>query len=236
MIACAAGSKETSVELLSEGGVEAVPVPLGIRSALCLSDAQVEELARLVMAAEGHCGVPQEVEWALDRSGRLFLLQSRPLHASSEWIEQEEAPREVEGHPRLLTGASASTGCGSGPVFLSFGPEDFGVSRGCGSRGAPLPPAVRPGHGPGVRHRGGHRRSHRAHGFPREGIRHPRGAGHAQGDDTLRNGDVVTVDGNRGAVYEGRAEGLLAERSEQVPRGCRARPFTLFWPMFPATS
>jgi pyruvate,water dikinase len=225
VIARAAGSKETSVELMPEGGVEAVSVPLPIRSVLCLSNAQVEELARLVLIAEGHCGVPQEVEWALDRSGRLFLLQSRPLHASSQWTEQEEAPLEVEGHPRLLTGASASTGCGSGPVFLSFGPDDI---QGFPD-GAVL--VARHSHPQYVRVMDrasaivadigaptGHMASlAREFGIPAVLDTHCSTA-------VLKPGDVVTVDGNRGAVYEGRAEGLLAEQSERSSKGMSGTP------------
>jgi cytochrome P450 len=43
-----------------------------------LSDAQVLAVARLAKAAERHHGCPQDVEWALDATGEVFLLQSRP--------------------------------------------------------------------------------------------------------------------------------------------------------------
>ena len=220
-----AGSKETSVEPLSQGGVGAVPVPQERRPSLCLTDAQVEELARLVQAAESHYGAPQEVEWALDRPGKLLLLQSRPLHASSQWTEKEEAPGEVEGHPLLLAGVSASTGCGSGPVFLSFDPDDI---RGF-PEGAVL--VARHSHPQYVRVMDrasaivtdigaptGHMASlAREFGIP--AVLDTHGATAA-----LKPGDVVTVDGNRGAVYEGCAQGLLAEQGERGPRGMSGTP------------
>ena len=220
-----AGSKETSVEALSEGGVEAVPVPSELRPSLCLTDGQVEELARLVQAVESHYGVPQEVEWALDRSGQFFLLQARPLHASSRWTEKEETPKEVEGHALLLSGVSASTGCGSGPAFLSFGPDDIGGFP----EGAVL--VARHSHPQYVRVMDrasaivadigaptGHMASlAREFGIPAVLDAHRATA-------VLRPGDVVTVDGNRGAVYEGRAEGLLAEQEERGPKGMSGTP------------
>lgn len=225
IMARVAGSKETSVEPLSQGGVEAVPVPSELRPSLCLADAQVEQLARLVQAAESHYGAPQEVEWALDRSGRLFLLQTRPLHASSRWTEKEEAPGEVQGHALLLAGVPASTGCGSGPVFLSFGPDDI---RGF-PEGAVL--VARHSHPQYIRVMDrasaivadigaptGHMASlAREFGIPAVLDTHGATA-------VLKPGDVVTVDGNRGAVYEGRAESLLAEQGERGSRGMSGTP------------
>jgi pyruvate,water dikinase len=38
-------------------------------------------IAGLARAAADHFGAPQDIEWALDREGRLFLLQSRPITA-----------------------------------------------------------------------------------------------------------------------------------------------------------
>ena len=220
-----AGSKETSVEALSQGGVAAVPVPAELRPALCLTDGQVEELARLVQVAESHYGVAQEVEWALDGSGRLFLLQTRPLHASSRWTEREEAPEDLEGHARLLSGVSASTGCASGRVFLSFGPNDIAGFP----DGAVL--VARQSHPQYVRVMDrasaivadigaptGHMASlAREFGIPAVLDTHA-------ATTVLKPGDVVTVDGNRGAVYQGRAERLLAQQGERRPRGMSGTP------------
>ncbi|MDD5562722.1 MAG: PEP/pyruvate-binding domain-containing protein [Thermoanaerobaculaceae bacterium] len=225
VISRSAGSKETSVEALPEGGVAAAPVPAELRPALCLSDGQVEDLARLVAAAEAHYGVPQEVEWALDRSGRFVLLQARPLHASSRWTEKEEAPADVGGHARLLTGAAASTGCASGRVFLSFGPDDIAGFP----EGAVL--VARQSHPQYVRVMDraaaivadigaptGHMASlAREFGIPAVLDTHAATA-------LLKPGDVVTVDGGRGAVYEGHADGLLAQQGERRPRGMSGTP------------
>ena len=43
-----------------------------------LSDEQARDVARLAAAVEMHCGVPQDVEWALTRDA-IVLLQSRPI-------------------------------------------------------------------------------------------------------------------------------------------------------------
>ncbi|NUT73225.1 PEP/pyruvate-binding domain-containing protein [Pseudarthrobacter sp. C4D7] len=69
-------------------GVEIRPVPgggterrqmQGGRGTTCLSDSQVGGLLRLGLQAQEHFGAPQDIEWALDGAGRLWLTQSRPI-------------------------------------------------------------------------------------------------------------------------------------------------------------
>ena len=45
----------------------------------CLSDAQIRELAQLGAQVETHYGTPQDIEWAIDATGKLWLTQSRPI-------------------------------------------------------------------------------------------------------------------------------------------------------------
>ena len=72
------------------------PVEDDRRTAPCLGTDEVIEVARLAKEAERHCGVPQEVEWAIVR-GRpvpdgLRLLQSRPETA---WSRRPGRPAGV---------------------------------------------------------------------------------------------------------------------------------------------
>jgi rifampicin phosphotransferase len=45
----------------------------------CLSDAQIRELAQLGAQVEAHYGAPQDIEWAINAAGKLWLTQSRPI-------------------------------------------------------------------------------------------------------------------------------------------------------------
>lgn len=45
----------------------------------CVTDSQVLAIARLGTAAEEAFGAPQDLEWAIDRDGELWLTQSRPI-------------------------------------------------------------------------------------------------------------------------------------------------------------
>ncbi len=74
-------------------GIVRAEVPAERRSAACLSDDQIKEVARLALRAEQHCGCPQDVEWAIeaDPAGghRVFLLQSRP---ETVWSRRPVSP------------------------------------------------------------------------------------------------------------------------------------------------
>jgi pyruvate,water dikinase len=77
----------------------------------CLAPAQVEELGRLLLAAEKIMGMPVEIEWALDDAG-FKLLQARPLHLDDKSYAQPADPVWLR-QPRLR-GQPAGVGWGTG--------------------------------------------------------------------------------------------------------------------------
>ncbi|MGE4560974.1 MAG: PEP/pyruvate-binding domain-containing protein [Desulfobulbus sp.] len=102
--------------VLQSGKVLPVPCHSGNPS---LTTGQVMELAAISRRIETfYSGTPQDIEWALDPSGRIVILQARPLHTAIAPLpsgkKQEHCP------PRaipLLSGAlPASAGVGSGRV------------------------------------------------------------------------------------------------------------------------
>jgi pyruvate,water dikinase len=60
------------------GTVRMLPVEAERGERPCLSDDEVLKLAELGKRAERHKRAPQDLEWAVDRDGRLHLLQARP--------------------------------------------------------------------------------------------------------------------------------------------------------------
>jgi phosphoenolpyruvate synthase/pyruvate phosphate dikinase len=60
------------------GGTRMADVEDERRTRLCLEEDQVAALAELADRALKHYGAHQDLEWAIDRDGELFLLQSRP--------------------------------------------------------------------------------------------------------------------------------------------------------------
>ncbi|MFN4034216.1 MAG: PEP/pyruvate-binding domain-containing protein, partial [Fimbriimonadales bacterium] len=51
-------------------------------AAPCLEPRHVQQLARIALLLERHFGGPQDIEWAVDDSGEVVLLQTRPLRVS----------------------------------------------------------------------------------------------------------------------------------------------------------
>jgi pyruvate,water dikinase len=80
----------------------------------CLNDAEVAELARLLLRAEAFMERPVEIEWALDESG-VRLLQARPLHLRQD---EENAIDEDWVRQPKLRGQPAGAGWAAGPACV----------------------------------------------------------------------------------------------------------------------
>ena len=74
---------------LPEGGVQEVEVPLERQKAQCVSDEELMALRAIARQVERHYGRPQDIEWAIDRSGAILLLQSRP---ETVWSSKDQPP------------------------------------------------------------------------------------------------------------------------------------------------
>lgn len=72
------GDKAVAIRALPGGGTERVEQPKA-RSVPCLDDSQISALATLGRRVEQHYGSPQDIEWAIDGDGALWLTQSRPI-------------------------------------------------------------------------------------------------------------------------------------------------------------
>jgi pyruvate, water dikinase len=71
------------------GGIKQVATPEELRCAPSISDEELRALAEIGHRVERHYGRPQDIEWAIDRSGGILLLQSRP---ETVWSEKDKAP------------------------------------------------------------------------------------------------------------------------------------------------
>ena len=90
---------EISVRDISDKHARQVPAPGGgiheveneavIANQPCLTDDQLMALREVGRKVERHYGRPQDIEWALDESGAVFLLQSRP---ETVWSTKDAAP------------------------------------------------------------------------------------------------------------------------------------------------
>lgn len=120
--------KTARIVLGSHGTLQEEPVPEELRNQPCLTPDQLMRLVEYGLILEDHYGAPQDIEWALDKSGRLVILQSRPLNLDFLTIKSDAAPqdqdtaalqRKFPGNPILIHGgATASRGKASGLAYV----------------------------------------------------------------------------------------------------------------------
>ncbi len=89
-------------------GTIRVEVDPARREQPCLQPERLGELVELAGAIQRHFGSHQDVEWAIDREGRLFVLQSRPVTAVAK-----PAPAAVPASAIALV--MGTFGAGGGP-------------------------------------------------------------------------------------------------------------------------
>lgn len=108
-------------------GTQEVPVPEEDQSRSCLDDAVLKRLFDYALRLEAHYRKPQDVEWAIDEAGNLFMLQTRALKISATQNSVEETPVPEIPADRVLIdwGVIASPGVGAGPVFLVKQDQDL---------------------------------------------------------------------------------------------------------------
>lgn len=70
------------------GGIHEIANEEAIATQPCLTDEQLMALREVGRQVERHYGKPQDIEWALDEQGNLFLLQSRP---ETVWATKDAA-------------------------------------------------------------------------------------------------------------------------------------------------
>jgi len=71
------------------GGTRDVKTPENLRRATCVNDEELAALKEIARKVERHYGRPQDIEWAIDGSGKILLLQSRP---ETVWSAKDTAP------------------------------------------------------------------------------------------------------------------------------------------------
>jgi pyruvate, water dikinase len=209
LLAVRIGQKSHQI-VRGESGVVRVDLSVGEAMDRVLSDAETLDLARLALRVEEHYGgEPQDIEWAI-ADGEIFLVQARPI---TTLIPSIPGPTADTGTP-LLLGLAASSGMASGAVRILTSPrEGKHLVRG----EVLVAPMTNPDWVPTIRRAaalvtdGGGMTCHAAIVARELGV--PCVVGTRTATTTLRDGEVVTVDGARGQVFEGE----VAARSTVAP-------------------
>jgi len=105
-----------------DGELEEILLPDEIKGKPSLSDIQLKTLADYAIAIENHYKTPQDIEWAIGKDDRLYILQTRPLMTLKE--KTKPVPTRIEGYNILIDrGVIVCKGIGFGKAFI-VGTED----------------------------------------------------------------------------------------------------------------
>ncbi|HXX80296.1 MAG TPA: PEP/pyruvate-binding domain-containing protein, partial [Thermodesulfovibrionales bacterium] len=128
------GKKERMIVTLAEGGTDTIRTPETMAGKSCLAGENVQELSRIGMILEGHFERPQDIEWAIDRDERIYVVQSRPLMIEQkDWSEPTTPVSLKDIGPPLMShkGIAVQKGVGVGRVFILRHADEIGnVPRG----------------------------------------------------------------------------------------------------------
>jgi len=165
-----------------------------------ITDDEILKLAELAQHIEDHYRSPQDIEWAKE-DGEIFIVQTRPV---TKFYEKTEVEPEIKA-PILLAGDSASPGLASGPVKIIL--EASRIDR-VKDGDILVAEMTTPDFVPAMKravaivtNRGG-RTSHAA--IVSRELSIPCVVGTGEATNILTNGQIITVDGAHGKVYNGK--------------------------------
>jgi pyruvate,water dikinase len=206
----------------SGDGVMTLDLAADQRSRPSLTDEQIRDLARLGMRLEEYHGAPQDIEWAIDRTGKITLLQCRGLDllpAPEAAAGETDVQRNAKETVLLQGGVTASPGAAAGPVFavrresdaLNFPEGAVLITRQPRPLWAPLL-----GRAAAMVAEHGTMAGHLATVAREFGV--PALFGMAGALDRLGNDEVITVDADERTVLRGRVESVLLASTKPVTR------------------
>jgi pyruvate,water dikinase len=203
------------VTSLKEGDVREIVVPDEKRQIPCLNEAQAKELAYYAVLIENYFKKPQDIEWSIDKNGKIYILQSRPLRVSKLPESTEDISSSLLKYKILMEnlGMIARRGIGSGKVFILEHMDDLKkfeqgsilVAKHDSSNFIKVMPkasAIITDVGTPTSHMANIAREFQVPTIVNTGI----------GTKILKNGEEVTVDADDNKVYAGIVKELLRYR------------------------
>jgi len=110
----------------TSSGLTTVIVDGEKRNQPALTKEQILTLGRYGIQLEDYFGDPQDIEFAIDPQGKLFLMQSRPLTIQTTQLEETKSLISKEQEGMLINGGTvACFGVAAGPVYVIRRDEDL---------------------------------------------------------------------------------------------------------------
>jgi pyruvate,water dikinase len=221
------GTKAEKVVRGPDGSDRRLVVPLEEQARRVLTDEDLQALGGLGLDIERHYGAPQDVEFAIV-DGQTWIVQSRPITTLDDVGSATAAPVATPEHDLgepLLTGLAAAPGTRSGTVRILRSLADGERLRAGDVLVATM---TSPDWVPTMRRAaalvtdGGGVTCHAA--IVGRELHLPTVVATRTATTTLRDGEVVTVDGTRGAVLAGAAAAPAPATTAPVRAAAAAAP------------
>jgi pyruvate,water dikinase len=115
------GLKEEAVVSRADGsGVDLDPVAATRGESLALTEDEITEIWRAGRTLEARAGCPQDVEWAYDADGKLWILQSRPITTIGAAADDDTAVSTSDGTLRIWDNSNIIESFGAVTLPLTF--------------------------------------------------------------------------------------------------------------------
>ena len=121
VVAARIATKERMFVALPGAGTVAEPVPEGERREPALAPWETAGLCTIACRIERYMKTAQDIEWAIDHAGRIWVLQARPLHVEAVDRSAERDMSDVVDRYAVLMRACGEVACrgiGSGRVHV----------------------------------------------------------------------------------------------------------------------
>ncbi len=184
------------------GKTEKIPVPENLRNKQVLDNDEIAGLSKLGKTIQDHYNFPQDTEWAIEED-QIFMLQSRPITTLTKTAEDST---EAEIERTIITkGLGASPGMASGKVKIIRDTDELdkilvGDILVTVMTTPDMVPAMKRANGI-ITDEGGVT-CHAAIVSRELGI--PSVVGTGDASKVLKENSMVSLDGNKGLVYEGK--------------------------------
>jgi pyruvate, water dikinase len=227
--------------LKAKEGTDLVETSEKERNVYTLTPRKAEQVARAIMAINKHYGMYMDVEWAIDSKGKLWILQARP---ETSWVEKErknpdtvistisEVPDAVAKNAKiLLSGITGAVKASSGKVVIVREEEKATPAETAQALAAELNRVkegdvlvtgmTKPDMVPAMKRASaivtdeGGPTCHAA--IVARELEIPCIVGTGKATRMLKNGQVVTVDANRGKVFDGELETVKLSEFTVIP-------------------
>ncbi len=221
-----------SVEIIPDGnkGTIVVKIPKDRQDTQVLSDEEIGRLAEFAIKSEEHYKSPQDMEWGIV-GNTIYILQSRPITTIQKDSSKSKKSAASASGNIILQGYGASPGVASGKVIIVKDVKDTSkIQEGdimvATMTNPDMVPAMKKVVGI-ITDEGG--MTCHAAIVSRE-LGTPAVVGTKQATSILKEGQIVTIDGENGLIYEGKL--AVVEECGATPKG----PAVVASPIITATS